>query len=372
MIFDKNQKEFLSETHKAIWDAGTHIIPIEVTIPHEINDKLPPYLIESCFQFYKYILHLLSDIYENPDVYEPFQFQDRRISIQYKFIVPFADFGLVGEAGEDFLIINRSVFDKLFLKQIKSKTYQKDSKTIISLEQRIRILERTGLKISYKGNDAILKNILFPNIFYAIREMAQVSSDEKGSGDNSFTYCDFRKLCKDYKYDKFENALVFLNDEDKSIARELDSIAKKYKLTRSIKSGYCPGYEVIYKYKNAVVMDFNGLNSRLTMSVRFRCDIKNTEPINRLFDEVEKDSNELKEFIYKKLHRCTRCYQGCHGYANMGWAMSIYGKTNRMCVYTDRMGIRLPTGAKNSYAKLDDMSLIEKTLFHAKKLVDEM
>jgi len=290
----------------------------------------------------------------------PFQFQNRRISVQYKFIIPFADFGLVGEAGEDCLIINRSVFDKLFLKQIKSKTYHKDSKAIISIEQRSEILERTGLKISYDGNDVILTNTLFPNIFYAMCEMAQVSSNEKGSGDNSFTYCDFRKLCKEYKYDKFENALVFLNDEDKNIVRQLDNIAKKMKLTRSIKSGHCGGYNVIYKYKTLVIMDFNCMNYKLAMSVRFRYDAKNTEPMYKLFDEIENDSDELRKFVYSKLHRCTRCYKGCHGYADMGWAMLIYGKTNKMCVYTDRMGIHMPTGAKNSHVKSNEISLDRK------------
>jgi len=97
MIFDKNQKDFPSDLHRAIWDAGIHIIPTETTLPQEAREKLPQYLADSCEQLHKFFLHILSDMYENPEIYEPFQFQYRRLGVQYKFIVPFADFGLAGE-----------------------------------------------------------------------------------------------------------------------------------------------------------------------------------------------------------------------------------------------------------------------------------
>jgi len=372
MIFDKNQKEFPSETHRAIWDAGIHIIPLEPSLPRELKEKLPPYMVESCEQLHNYFIYLLSDIYENPAIYEPFHFDERRISIQYKFFIPFADFGLAGEAGENCLTINRSVFDKLFQKQIKSKTYHKGNKYDMNAEKRMAILERTGLKIAYEGNNAVLTNTLFPNVFYAMRAMAQASAKEKGSGDNSFTYCDFRQLCSDYKYDKFENALVFLNDEDKSIVRQLDIIARKLKMTRSIKSGHCPGYNVEYNYKKAKLLDLNCMSGSLTMSVRFTYDKNNTAPIYHLFDEIEKDSDELKKFVYQRLRRCRKCFTGCPMYADAGWPIRIYGKTNKMCMYTDRIGLHMPDGKKNHPVRPDEIGLIEKALIHAVKLADEM
>ena len=372
MIFDKNQTGFPSPAHKTIWNTAIHIIPLEMTLPQEVRDKLPRYLIESCEQLHKFFLHILRDLYENPDIYEPFPHY-QRLGIQCKFIMPFADFGLAGEAGEDYLTINRSVFDKLFLKQIKSKAYHKSREVTISVDERVALLERTGLKINYEGDNAILTNTLYPNMFYAMREMALATVREKGSGDNSFVYCDFRKLCKDYKYDKFENALVFLNDEDTNIAKQLDAIAKKLKLIRSIHSGQCPGYGVTYKYKKTTVMDINAMSGDLTMSIRFLYDAKNTVPLYNLFDAVENDSEELKKFIYSRLLRCHRCYHGCSGYADVGFPMQIYGKANRMCIYTDRMGIGMPNKSNDKYfVKSDDLPMIEKTLIYAKNLIDEM
>ena len=372
MIFDRNQKEFPSETHRTIWDTGIHILPLEVTLPQEVRQKLPRYLAESCEQLQKYFLHILSDLYENPDIYEPFPHY-QRLGIQCKFIMPFADFGLAGETGEDYLAVNRALFDKLFLKQIKSKAYHKSRQVTISVDERKELLERTGLKINYEGSDAILTNALYPNIFYAMREMALAALKEKGGGDNSFVYCDFRRLCKDYRYDKFENALVFLNDEDKTIAKQLDAAAKKLKLVRSIKSGHCPGYDVAYKYRKHDLMTFGCMGNRLTMSVRFRYDAKNTAPLYNLFAAIENDSEALKKFVYSRLLRCSRCYHGCAGYADVGFPMQIYGKANRMCLYTDRMGIYMPNKANDRhFITAEDIPMIEKTLVYAKNLIDEI
>lgn len=378
MIFDKNQKDFSSEASKHIWDAGIHIMPLEITLPQEVRNQLPQYMVNSCEQLRNFFLHILSDLYENPGEYEPFPYG--RLGIQSKYIMPFADFGVVGVASEDSLSINRLIFEKLFLKQIKSKAYHKDRKTITSVEQRIKTLERSGLKIDYRGNDAVLTNELYPNMFYAMCEMAQVALREKGSGDNSFTYCDFRQLCKEYKYDKYDNALIFLNDEDRNIAKQLDVVAKKFKLSRSIKSGHCPGYELKYKYKKNDIMIVNCLNGDLRISIRFLYDANNTAPIYRLFNQIENDSDDLKKFVYRQLLRCSRCYEGCAGYADIGWPMQIYGKTNRMCMYTDRMGIHMPIKAGsgpvahmgNHFATSDDIPLLEKTLLYAKNLMDEM
>ncbi|MCL2665927.1 MAG: hypothetical protein FWE82_09960, partial [Defluviitaleaceae bacterium] len=284
MTFDKNQKDFPSEAHKTIWNAAIHILPIEATLPPEVKSMMPPYMAESCEQLQKFFLHILSDLYENPNAYEPFP-HGQRLGIQSKFLMPFAEFGAIGEAGENFMTINCNLFEKLLFKQIKSKAYHKDRKTGISVEQRIAQLERTGLKINYDGNNAVLTNTLHPKIFYAMRGLALASVKEKSGGDNSFTYCDFRKLCKKYKYDKFENALAFLSDEEKNIAALLDGTAKKIGLARSVHSGQCPGYGADYSYKNLLIMDINALSGSLAVSVRFLYDKNNLSLIYNILEK---------------------------------------------------------------------------------------
>ena len=367
MTFDKNQKDFPSQVHEAIWQAGIKIIPLEISLPQEVRNELPVYMAESCVQLRKFFLHILSDLYDNPEIYEPFP--HRYLGIQCKFIMPFAEFGQIGEAGEGYLSINQLIFDKLFLKQIKNKAYHADRKITISVEQRKEILERIGLKINYEGNNAVLTNALYPDMFYAMREMALAVIKEKSGGDNSFTYCDFRKLCKNYKYDKFESALIFLNDEQRNFAVKLDEIAKKLKFTRSIKSGHCPGYDINYKYNQATVMSLNCLNNNILLRINLFYDENNTAPTDNFFGAIEKDSDELKTFVYGRLNRCVKCYNKCPLYAQTGRAIKIYDKTNRIC--WQELGLNIPTKGKNNSIKQTDIHFLEKTLINVKNLMDE-
>ena len=303
MIFDKNQKEFPSQEHNAIWNLGIHILPIEHTLPPEVKEKLPQYLVESCEQMQRFLLHYLGDMYVNIDLYLPLPYQLSR-----KMLRPFIDFGLLGEADEDSLTINRFAFDK-FIKKLKNNIdYEDDRKAKVSFEYRIKTLERIGLKIKYSDNSVTITNELYPNMFYAMREMAQITVKEKASMDNSFTYCDFRKLCKDYKYDRYANALVFLSDEQREIAEKLDFIAKKYKMTRSVNSGHCAGYGIIYSYKKKNIMQVGCLRNQILMHVFPPFDKDNPESTNDMFYKyVENDSYELKKFFLKNLQRCRWC-----------------------------------------------------------------
>lgn len=50
MTFVKNQKVFPSKEHNAIWNLGIHVLPLEVTLPLEVRNSLPSYLVESSVQ----------------------------------------------------------------------------------------------------------------------------------------------------------------------------------------------------------------------------------------------------------------------------------------------------------------------------------
>ena len=190
----------------------------------------------------------------------------------------------------------------------------------------MEILKQTGTEVNYIGNNAVLTNTLYPNMFYAMREMAQISSakKEKSSGPNSFTRCDFRKLNKDYKFDKFENALMFLSDEREKLARELDKIAKKHKLSRSIKSGFQAEYGLDYKQKGARIMRI-GCDCRLSLSIEIPYNRNDRSSAHAFFKSLEDDSQELKKYFLKHLQWCRHCPSNC------GYSMTIYGKELKLC-----------------------------------------
>ena len=86
MPFDKNQKDFPSGEQKAVWEAGTQILPLEISLlPFTRNrsacETLLSYLPESCKQLQNFLLHILNNAYDNSEIYEPFQFQSRGIDV---------------------------------------------------------------------------------------------------------------------------------------------------------------------------------------------------------------------------------------------------------------------------------------------------
>jgi len=372
MIFDKNQKIFPSKEHNAIWSLGIHILPQEYTLPPQVRNNLPFYLIKSCEQMRGFFLHLLGDMYENIDLYLPLPYQLSR-----KIIRPFIDFGLMGEAGEDEIIINRFAFDK-YIKKLKNNIdYEDDRKAGVSFDYRMKILERSGLKFEYGGGNVILTNSLYPNMFYALREMALITSKEKASTDNSFTYCDFRKLCKDYRYDKYENALVFLSDEQKEVTEKLEQIAKKYKMTKSVKSGHCPGYEITYNYKKLKVMTLDclssffdtdlikdGSNNYKSNSIIFHLfipfDKNNPESLNVFLNSMESESHELKKFFLKKINRCRLCNPRCAEFN-----IRIFNKPQRLCCAWDSVNKVHSIKMKTGNISTEIFPFIEKILIYA-------
>ena len=304
MIFDKNQKEFQSKLHEAIWEAGIHILPLELTLTAEVRSSIPSYLVESCEQMQKFFLHLLNDVYENPEIYMPLP--ENRLGVQCKIIIPFIDLAITGEAEEDNLTINRVIFDKLVDKLKNNRAYE-NYRTKGSLEQRTKIFERNGMKYEYNNGNAVMTNSIYPNMFYAMRELAQKTLKEKRSGDNSFTYCDFRKLCKGYKYDKYESALAFLSDEQRKIAEKFDNMAKKYKMVRSINSGHCAGYVVVYTYMKNEIMTINCLNNETIIQISPPFDRNDPDCNDIFYKSIENDSHELKRYFLKHLKRCGIC-----------------------------------------------------------------
>ena len=158
MLFDKNQKEFPTKMHYNIWFVGTQIMPLEITLLNETKDNLPAYMAKSCEQMQKFFLHLLSDMYENIDLYSPLP--EWKYNVSIKMIRPFIDFCLIGESTEDSLIINRFTFDKFIKKLNNSIHYKEDKKLKISIEQRLKLYERCGLFIEYIDNEVIFTNKL--------------------------------------------------------------------------------------------------------------------------------------------------------------------------------------------------------------------
>ena len=65
MLFDPNQTEFSSEYQRIIWQFGTHIVPLTVSLA-DVEDEETR---EGCMQIYDCTMEMLADMYNHPDEY---------------------------------------------------------------------------------------------------------------------------------------------------------------------------------------------------------------------------------------------------------------------------------------------------------------
>lgn len=66
MVFDLNQTEFSSDYQRIIWQFGTHIMPLDVSLA-DVDD---PEIREGCMQIYDCTMEILADMYKHPEDYK--------------------------------------------------------------------------------------------------------------------------------------------------------------------------------------------------------------------------------------------------------------------------------------------------------------
>lgn len=362
MNFNKNQKEFPTSAHYNAWCSGVLVLPIEITLPDYIRNNFGETLTESCEQMQSFMLDLLWDMYDHADTENPCP---KQISNILKDLVN------IGELKGDDLIIPYLAWDKYIKKAERSKPFKEDEKYGLTFTKRLANLERVGAIINKNNNHIAISNSKYPDMFYAMKKMAQVALKEKATGDNSFTYCDFRKLCKSYKTDYYINALSFLNDESLEIAEQMETLSKELHLTRVRSIGFYKEFCFDYFYKkHHILRAFCGFSSYYgnneTTNIKIHCftpyQAKNPETINdSFFDLLEKESDEFKKYYLKTMKRCTRCNPNC---PTLGVPVCIFGKLNRVC---NGWGIVTET-----CLNIADMPYIETIIRNRVKAIDNI
>ena len=61
MIFDKNQTEFKDCIQEKVWELGTRLLPLDITLPY-----VPDEYKSACEDLYNFTHDILVDMYENP------------------------------------------------------------------------------------------------------------------------------------------------------------------------------------------------------------------------------------------------------------------------------------------------------------------
>lgn len=307
MSFNKKQTEFPTMNHYHIWFLSILILPIEVTLPKQVRNAIGESLAGSCEQMQSFFLEHLQDVYNHADEYPT----------PNDFLIFFKSFAETNKIQNKKLIIPHNVWDNHVIHYERNKIGKEDKKYGIDYNKRLEALKRVGIFIDIDNDYVYISSLEYPDMFHAMKKMAQTSTADKSTYSDSFKQCDFRILCKEYKYDKYESALLVLSDESWELAGIIEKWAVQYDFKRKLSNAvYKKGYQYNYFYKGEEIINLIcGEPSRSEPTV-VNLHLKvcmPASPDDILYKLLEKESAELQLLITQQLKTCNGCSKNCGG-----------------------------------------------------------
>jgi len=298
--FDKNQTEFSTPRHKAIWDEGLHIIPLETSLT-DIED---PEMREGCGQIYEWAQEYYEAIYTNPE--------------EYSGHTPFEMFFLL-----DFIAKNAEIRNGgLVFNQEKYKELLRLRK------EHIPDLSLVGLDIEDDGYMKILTNKKYPLFCKYYKLFHDAKINKKIMARN---YLDFRVLAHRYKR-TIDDLLRVLPDRLGKYAIEIH----EYALKKGAKPELPKYYTVArYKYKNEFLLSLGydtGQNIPLIIGIPF-----GLSGFRRGYGgfmeviETQPDKEELIAYVIKEICKCNACWGSKKVSNRCGIWTDIHGARRMIC-----------------------------------------
>jgi hypothetical protein len=280
MIFDVNQTDFPTPRHKAIWDLGRMIIPLDVSLA-DITD---PETREGCTQIYNWTQEYFKAVYDNPDKYSGYS--------------PIGMFRLLSSIAEVSEVENGTL---LF-----NKKYGKASADL--KKQYLPDLPLLGIHISEKVTNNILLNDEYPLFCIYFKTFFEKASKKKVNVLDYLVYNDFRVFVPKYKR-TFDDLLRVLPDALKGYALEIH----EYALSKGAKLEPHKYYSrFIYKYKKQSILGLSknsGRHTPLDIAVPWGYGGAGSGSFETFMQMVDNqpDKEELTSYILKEICACDAC-----------------------------------------------------------------
>ncbi len=279
MIFDTNQVEFPTPRHKAIWDAGRQIVPIEVSLA----DIFDPEMREGCAQIYNWTQDYFENMYNNPD--------------QYSGYTPYEMFRLLDDVAENATMKdNGLIFTQNKYNQILRlrKDYLLDCPLV-------------GLAITdYFGNKMLI-NQQYPLFCKYFKLFYDAAFNKKVNRTDYLVYNDFRVLAPKYKR-TFDDLLRILPDHLKWYAAELNEYVMSKGAKLESHKYYCY-FRYKYKKENLLILQRNNWrHTPLDIAVPYGLSVK-ADSFGTFMQAAESqpDSEEIIAYIQKEICKCDAC-----------------------------------------------------------------
>lgn len=246
---DKNLRLFSSTLHKAVWRTSIDYFPLEYSTAN-IKD---PELLQSCQEFYHYIIDGLEDVLEHPEEYRDIPEKYLIIfcgilTFHHYMLERFLEKACIKE--KDHLVIDNVEYDNL-LCWVKKKICNRELK----LDCLMKTLGRKGIRITRDENQTVIRNDRYPHMFYSAALLKQVAVNYYNRTKRTpeqFKLLDFVSIGNERRKLILEDVIAPLYDDEKEyVYRFVDETKKKVRLTCSCRLWYYRTSK--FKYKGKVL-----------------------------------------------------------------------------------------------------------------------
>ena len=320
MIFDVNQTEFPSKSHKEVWQIGKAVLPLKVTL-FGIDD---PETREGCTQIYNWTQDYLEALYNNPE-----QFEGRNPSGMFHLLDDFMENAIIADEG---IIIQTKRHEK---PKYPHKAYLDD-------------FAQAGLRLENREDTNYLICEKYPLFGKYLKLFYDAANNYKQRTQNLMLN-DFRVFTKPYKR-TFDDLLRTLSDKNKVYFTEMHEYAIK-KRAKLDSAKYCDTYSYLYKNNSVLSLD-----QRACILVPYSLKGNAGNALESLLSEIKKhaDKDEIIAYIQKEIVLCVSCANtSCNGRR-----VEVEGKSRLICVCDSIGKMRKPT---QNYTD-DDILLLKRIL----------
>lgn len=347
-LFDRNQTDFPTCLHRAIWNEGLLLMPPALSLA-DLHDER-----RSAFtDLYAYCADVYADMYDDPGAYgidcagveeamrgrswrKAFiaaghnRQQARMKKLLEKIRISFPQYfcdALLRCADENG-VVGLADYQRYFLTSIARNRYKTDEMGFLQM------LARGGVQVQKTEHTVRFANQRYPGLFRALDDWRTLMAPyRKGSKkyryDSAFHHLDYRIFLPDYKI-TYESSQWYMSDE---VIRFLDRITqvlgkwglrlKKADNTHSIALG-CD-------YKGMHLVWFGVIETYPLFRIRsFRPGSAEMRKFEAAVDALP-NAPQMREFWLKHIHRCTKC--GCHPVPprDLGCWIEVFGRRVNVC-----------------------------------------
>jgi len=382
--FSKNQAQFDSAIHGAIWNAGRLIFPLNKSLEGIKDEKTKT----ACTDFYNCTVDGYADMYANPEIYGLHQDEAEQLlqGKNWGKAMVLADikddkakmkkFTLMGKR-IDFIkhlyeMLKKDCAVSGKVAKISTDSYKKIMKFFkqhcgYNEEKFLELIKRLSFEITSDNDGYELANSKYPRMFEAVIMMHETckkrAKDHKGPNHSSpfvaaERFLDFRVLNDEYKC-TLEDAIYSIDDANKKEVLRLNEILLSLGFEQK-----CRLNSIEWTYNGKAAVSFSGMKPHLDVGkegnlkhlirIHFErwnnygeggapfgdggVDIQNKEIMEQVFDAIP-NADELKQFCILNLIRCRECGCKSWGPPPHGQCKIFFGKRVRTCGGHTNIGI---------------------------------